>query len=61
MQQCRDNERIGVVGIGRFFVDALLDEVIEVILDEIFIENLEAVKEVKQVDQISIQLEFTYP
>lgn len=54
MKQSRDDERIGVVGVRSFFIDILLDEVVKIILDEVFIEDLETVKEVQQEDEISV-------
>lgn len=54
MKQSRDDKRIGVVGVGSFFVDILLDEVIKIILDEVFIEDLETVKEIEEEDEISV-------
>ena len=54
MEQSGDDKRVGVVGVGSFFVNVLLDEVVEVVLDEVFVEDLEAVEEVEQEDEIPV-------
>ena len=56
MEQSGDDKRVGVVGVGSFFINVLLDEVVEVVLDEVFVEDLEAVEEVEQEDEIPVQL-----
>lgn len=54
MEKSGNDKRIGVVGVCSFFVYVLLDEVVEVVLDEVFVEDLEAVEEVEEEDEITV-------
>lgn len=54
MKQSRDDKRIGVVGVGCFFIHVLLDEIIKIILDEVLVEDFETMEEVEQKYEIPV-------
>ena len=60
VQQRRDDQRVAVILAHCFFIHGFLNVVVEVVLDEVPVEDLEAVKEVEQVKEVPVQLEFAY-